>query len=119
MTMYVKEWIVRKNLNEQEAYAVSEILFEGDVIRETEKAYYLLFDTNYGHIKMWAPKSQCYDEEARREMEREEEKRFEEGCKRYEKLLSFCKENGLKVRKGMRKATLLKKVEEAGLNFEY
>ena len=119
MTIYVKEWIVRKNLNEQEAYAISEIGFEADTIRETEKAYYLLFDTNYGYIRMWAPKSQCYDEEAKREMEKEEERRFEEGCKRYEKLLSFCKENGLRVRKGMRKATLLKKVEEAGLKFEY
>ena len=46
--------------------------------------------------------------------------RFEAGCERYEKLLAFCKEHKIKgVRSGLRMATLLNKVEAAGLKFEF
>ena len=46
--------------------------------------------------------------------------RFEAGCERYEKLLAFCKEHKIKgVRSGLRMATLLNKIEAAGLKFEF
>ncbi len=51
------EWIIRKNLSQEEAYAV---LNNGPNVsqkRETEKAVLLDFHTDWGHIQMWCPKS--------------------------------------------------------------
>lgn len=46
--------------------------------------------------------------------------RFNRGKKRYENMLKYAKEKGVKgVRKGMRKETILKKMEEAGINYNY
>ena len=49
----------------------------------------------------------------------EEMARFDAGVERYNKMISFAKENGLKVRKGMRKETILQKIAAAGLEYTY
>ena len=52
--------------------------------------------------------------------EQEKETRFEEGCKKYEQLIAFCKDNGVKgVRNGMRKETILNKISNVGLVYQY
>ncbi|HJB78500.1 MAG TPA: hypothetical protein H9767_03315 [Candidatus Nosocomiicoccus stercorigallinarum] len=53
----VPEWIIRKNLNENQAYAVLNENNKTFVVRETEKAKLFKFDTEYGYIEMWSPKS--------------------------------------------------------------
>lgn len=51
---------------------------------------------------------------------KEQKKRFEEGVKKYEKLVEFAKKSGVKgVRVGMRKETILKKLNEKGIDYKY
>lgn len=53
----VPAWIIRKNLTNEEAYAVLNECDSMKVVRETEKAQLVEFDTNYGRVRMWTPKS--------------------------------------------------------------
>ena len=53
----VPAWIIRKNLTNEEAYAVLNECDSMKVVRETEKAQLVEFSTNYGLVKMWTPKS--------------------------------------------------------------
>lgn len=107
---YVKEWICRKNLGFDEYYAVKEIGFECEIVKETEKACNVVFKTNYGRIYMWTPKSQM-------ETQADKDASWNAACNRYEAVLNFAKENGLKVRKGMKLNTIKAKIAEAGLTF--
>lgn len=47
------------------------------------------------------------------------QERFRNGVERYEKILNFAKNNGLKVRNKMKLKTILKIIRDAGLNFEF
>lgn len=127
--IYVEDWFIAKNFNQQQQYAItrSERI---EVIGETEKAVKVAWFTKYGTIRSWVPKSCCglaEKSEAAKKIEAEIEakrlaarQRFEAGCERYEKVLAFCKEHKLKgVRSGLRLATLLSKIEAAGLKFEF
>lgn len=53
----VPEWIIRKNLDDNQAYAVLNENNKTTIVRETEKAKLFKFDTEYGYIEMWSPKS--------------------------------------------------------------
>lgn len=53
----VPAWIIRKNLDQNEAYAVLNECEGSSVIRETEKAILVKFQTPYGNVEMWSPKS--------------------------------------------------------------
>ena len=53
----VPAWIIRKNLNQSEAYAVMNETNSMSVVRETEKAQLVEFTTNHGNVTMWTPKS--------------------------------------------------------------
>lgn len=53
----VPEWIICKNLSQEEAYAVLNECNFMLVNRETEKAELVAFDTDFGTITMWTPKS--------------------------------------------------------------
>lgn len=108
--VYVKEWLVRKNLGilSNEYFAAKEVDFEFSVVKETEKAVNGYFDTAYGRVYMWAPKSQLQTI-----VEKVEEDNIR--MNKYEEVLNFAKSNGLKVRKGMKLATIKSKIAEAGL----
>lgn len=108
--VYVKEWIVRKNLEvgTNEYFAAKEIDFEFEIEKETEKAVYGFFPTSYGRVYMWCPKSQLLTVAEKVE---EDNARIN----RYEEVLNFAKEHGLKVRKGMKMTTLKAKIAEVGL----
>lgn len=53
----VPEWILRKNLDQDEYYAVTCESNSMEVRRETEKAELVAFDTDYGFVTVWIPKS--------------------------------------------------------------
>lgn len=100
------------------------------IVRETEKAVlinigiYLTSGEWDGTRNVWVPKS-CFEsakeyEKAQEQLEEKRQQNYEDGCKKYEKLIAFCKENNVKgARNGMRKDTLLKKVQEAGLSYAW
>ena len=54
----VKEWIINKNLTNDESYAVISSGCTGKVEKETDKAVQVKFSTKFGIIKMWTPKSE-------------------------------------------------------------
>lgn len=53
----VPAWLIRKNLSQDEAYAVLNENEGSKTVRETEKAKLIRFSTPYGAVEMWAPKS--------------------------------------------------------------
>lgn len=92
------------------------------VVRETEKAYLLEVEgcTVDGERdvtrNVWVPKSCSLTKEEYRAEQERADKAFEDGRKYNERLVSFCKENGVKgARIGLRTQTLIRKIEEAGL----
>ena len=53
----VPAWIIVKNLRQDEADAVIGHTASISIVRETEKAQLIRFDTDFGGIEMWTPKS--------------------------------------------------------------
>lgn len=94
--------------------------------KETEKACLVMFvrstPTMVDSVEVWVPKSvmgMAPKSEAAQRVEKEKAEKFEAGCSRYEKVLSFAKEHKIKgVRSGLKLETLLNKISEAGLVFE-
>lgn len=107
----IKEWFVIKNYEEGQSYSIRESGCEFVVEGETEKALKGYFDTNFGKIYGWVPKSVIVTEEDKKELG----KRIYEGQKRYERIIAWCKEQGLKVRNMMKMETIKEMVKKAGL----
>ena len=55
-TVMVKEWFLRKNFTEAEAYMIG-ISYESVVERETLKAALVKFTNEFGSKQFWIPKS--------------------------------------------------------------
>lgn len=53
----VPVWIIKKNLSQDEASAVLARTAGISIVRETEKAQLVRFDTDFGNVEMWTPKS--------------------------------------------------------------
>lgn len=53
----VPTWIIKKNLSQDEASAVLSRTAGMSIVRETEKAQLVRFDTDFGNVEMWTPKS--------------------------------------------------------------
>lgn len=53
----VPNWFIEENLDQQEAFAVENYHYGSAVVRETEKAQWVEFDTDFGSIRLWVPKS--------------------------------------------------------------
>jgi hypothetical protein len=53
----VPTWFIEENLNQQEAYAVENCSCGSCVVRETQKAEWVEFDTDFGGVRLWVPKS--------------------------------------------------------------
>lgn len=97
-----------------------------DIVKETEKAVCITIGIHScngeweGSRNVWVPKScfeSCEEYEAKA---RRAEIIAKEATERYERLVDFCKENKVKgARFGLRKETLLRKIEEAGLTYNY
>lgn len=52
----VKSWFINKNFTENQKSALA-TAYDYKIERETEKAYFLNAETDYGCIKFWCPKS--------------------------------------------------------------
>ena len=61
--------------------------------------------------KIWIPKSVALDKKGW-------DKSIKSGKQNYEKMLDYARSHGVRVRKGMKKNTILKKIKESDLNFE-
>lgn len=122
MKVYIKEWFLNKM--EIPHYAIPNQ--KVDILKETEKAYYILMNTetkdgeNDINLHFWVPKKCTMTEEEYQEEESNYIERRIEGEKRYNALIEFCKANNIKgARVGLRKETLMKKIEAAGLTYTY
>ena len=119
--MKIKSWFLEKKFNEGERMVIR--CADLDIIEETEKAVQIYADSDYGCLKFWCPKSCIITDEEYAAIVEEETRRYDEqlkkaeiGLAKLEKLVLWAKENGVKgVRKGMRKVTVLAKIEAAGL----
>lgn len=113
----VKQWFIDKNFTPEERYAAD--VSDLTIIKETEKAVLIKFVSDFGTFTKWIPKSCLMTEEDYRiEREKEEKRiaRFEEGKRKYNELIKFAKNNGVKyVGVGLRKETIINKIKEAGL----
>lgn len=113
--MKVKDWFLAKNLNSDQQFIVR-VADDMWVMKETEKAVLLIADSDYGKVQFWCPKSCVISDEEYEEQIKAEIARVEAGGKKLAKLIEWAKEQGVKgVRKGMRKVTVLAKIEAAGL----
>ena len=54
---YIPDWIVEKNLDQNQIYAVRAESEDATAQRETEKAILAGWTTEYGKVSLWAPKS--------------------------------------------------------------
>ena len=52
----VKSWFINKNFTENQKAALDTV-YDYKIEKETEKAYFLNAETDYGCIKFWCPKS--------------------------------------------------------------
>lgn len=113
----IKSWFLIKNFTPDEKYVIE--VSDREILRETEKAVNIKFTSKYGNLFSWIPKSVFMTKEDERKEEERMNKRiarFEEGKRKYEKLVEFAKENGVKyVRVGLRKETIINKIKDAGL----
>lgn len=113
----VKQWFIDKNFTPDERYiaSVSDLL----IVKETEKAVLIQFYSDFGKFNKWVPKSCLMSkEDFQKEKERFEKMvtAFDEGKRKYDELVKFAKENNVKgVRAGLRKQTIINKIENAGL----
>ena len=72
------------------------------------------------HFTKFIPKAAVKTESQVRAEEKQAQKRFESGAKRYNAMVEFAKSNGVKgVRVGLRKETILEKIRKAGLSYKY
>ncbi len=58
--MKIDNWFLKKNYSQGERYAIS--LTDPIIKKETAKAYFLVFETEFGTIKGWFPKTVCKKE---------------------------------------------------------
>lgn len=118
--VYLKYWFYNKN------YSGDYAEHFGLIVKETEKAYQILLTQggNGSDIKTWVPKSCTISTEdefqaeiaAVAEYEAKQQKRWEDACNAYKELVAYAQKMGVKgVREGLRKDTILRKMEQAGV----
>ena len=108
--MKIKEWFLEKEFTQNERYIIS--LEEMSIERETEKAYLLKWNSDFGYFTRWVPKSCIYSNEELIKVYHKKEQAFNY----YEMLVNYAKENGVKgVRIGLKAKTLIEKIKKAGL----
>lgn len=120
-TVFVKEWFMNKIAMDNNGWGFWEN--SGVVVRETAKAYLLkmeahTIDGEYeGFLQIWAPKSCTVEslEELNQEKQQRQE-RFEAACEAYQNLIAYARANGVRgVREGLRKETIIRKIQNAGV----
>ena len=118
--VYLKNWFFNKY------YAGDYANHFGLVIKETEKAYQIVLTLgmDVSDVKTWVPKSctirtkEELDAEiaSAAEWEAKRQAKYEEACKAYQELIAYAQKMGVKgVREGLRKDTIIAKIEKAGI----
>ena len=121
--VYIKDWFLDKI--DLPSYAMKPT-GKVEILEERGKAYKVSIDTETLdgerdlYYTRFVPKSVVETESQRKSAEAESYKRYKTGQQKYEKMVSFAKEHGVKgVRTGLRKETILKKIRNAGLDYKY
>ena len=110
MKVQIKKWFLEKNFTQNQIYAIR-LADETVVEKETEKAVFVVFKSEFGNISSWIPKSCLLTEEDIEEMKQQEETREND----YMALVNYAKSKGIKgIRKGLKKVTIIKKLQENG-----
>lgn len=115
----IKRWYLHNNFSPEERYIIDNAMMnEGlRVLRETDKAIQFRAYSDWGRVTFWRPKSCLMENETERERKWREEReaRFEKGLNYNESLVKFGKEKGIRgIRTGLRTATGIRKISEAG-----
>lgn len=110
--MQLKKWFENRMIESigLQKYQAMKQGYELEISKETEKAYNFLVKTDFGQFYIWAPKSAVETFEERAASNRA-------AIDRYNYLLNLAKENGLKVRVGLKLSTIKEKLIEAGVQF--
>ncbi|MCI8483516.1 MAG: hypothetical protein HFH41_04165 [Lachnospiraceae bacterium] len=117
--MTIKSWFLNRNFaqNERMIIEAADMGEELEVLKETEKAFFLQATSDWGSLKFWCPKS-CFVEnetEEERQWRIESVARFESNLNYNAVLVKFGKENGIKgIRNGLKTTTLIRKITDAG-----
>lgn len=112
---YIPDWIVEKNLDQNQIYAVRAEGEDATAQRETEKAVLAAWTTEYGKVSLWVPKSVLKSKEQARAEYEAEEARAQKKAEAYDKLVATAHEAGLKdVRNYMKVGTIVAKAKAAG-----
>lgn len=114
---YIKEWFLNKNFDGNERYVINLAMIGGELyeVRQTEKAIQFRAESDFGNFTFWCPKSCIESEEEVEKRRQKQTARFESGLSYNATLVAFAKKNGIKgVRSGLKTATLIKKIVEAG-----
>lgn len=115
---FIPEWIMNKNLDSNQLYAIRAEQEGPSLVRETEKAILVAWYTEFGKVSMWCPKSVLKSKEEVQKEAEEAENRFIAGCERYAKLVDSAKSLGLAVRNRMNTVTIWDKADQAGKRAE-
>lgn len=100
--------------------------YEAKIIGETEKAWKVSIECvtrdgeNNVYFTKFMPKKAAMTKAERKRADEAEINRFKAGAERYSKMIEFAKAHGVKgVREGLRKETILKKIKDKGLDYDY
>lgn len=109
----IKSWFINKNFNSDEIFVIG--CSESSIEKETEKACLVKFNSKYGTLKKWIPKSCfCNGFDLLEDMIREEKQEL--AIVKYERLLDWALRQGLKVGNRPRKQNLIDKIIKNGFN---
>lgn len=112
--MKIKKWFLERKFSTEDQLIIN----QSDIIKlsETERAVKVKVEVEVGKIEFWCPKSCLMSDQEAKALEIEAEKKKKRGLAYNSFLLQYAKENGVKhVRKGLKTTTLIKKIEEVGL----
>lgn len=104
----IKSWFLNKNFTANERIAITGT--EPTVAAETEKALKLRWETSYGVIVRWIPKS-CMETAEATEAERKAAlAAYTARQARYDALIAECRAHGIPARKGWKASTMRQKL---------
>ena len=109
----IKTWFISKNFTSDEQFIAD--CSEKSIEKETQKACLVKFNSKYGVIRKWVPKS-CFCTGFDLLDEIIEDEKRELAIVKYERLLVWASKQGLKVGNRPRKKNLIAKIIKNGLN---
>lgn len=112
----IPDWVIEKKLDQGEAYAWS--VGDGAFIkRETEKAYLVANNSDYGQVSFWMPKSWMSSPEKVRADSIQREARLMVGSNYNRYLMQVASDAGVKLGSTKRTQKIKEKLESKGVEF--